>query len=379
MNLKDKHVIVCVISDLVTDQRVHRTSVTLTEENARVTLVGRRLSGSLPLDDRAYRTRRFSLWFEKGPLFYASYNIRLFVYLLSERADIIVANDLDTLPACFLASALKRSKLVYDSHEYFTEVPELVSRPFVKRFWKRIERFIFPKLKNVITVNASIATLYEKEYGIPVGVVRNIPPSFMPESISEKVSWRDKLHLPADKTIFILQGAGINIQRGAEEALEAMQYVKDGILLFVGGGDVVEILKKQTVALNLNEKVRFVPKLRWHELRSLTAMADAGLTLDKDTNVNYRYSLPNKLFDYIHAQIPVIASDLPEVKKIVTGYDIGCIIRTHDPRELAAAMDRIRTSKTEVARWKENLKLAAAELNWETEKKQLLLVFENVR
>ncbi|HAA00815.1 MAG TPA: glycosyltransferase, partial [Flavobacteriales bacterium] len=112
----------------------------------------------------------------------------------------------------------KRIPLVYDTHEYFTEVPELVNRPRVRRIWERIEERIFPKLEHIITVNESIADMYHKKYGKTIHVVRNIPSI---KTGNEKKS-RQELHLPEDKTILIIQGAGINIDRGNEEMVMAM-------------------------------------------------------------------------------------------------------------------------------------------------------------
>src|SRR5436853_2609137 len=116
-------IIVSVVSDLVTDQRVHRTATSLHKKGCDVVLVGRRKKDSADVS-RDYKTVRFRLWWEKGALFYASYNLRLFFFLLFTKSDALVANDLDTLLPNFLISKLKGSKLYYDSHEYFTEVPE---------------------------------------------------------------------------------------------------------------------------------------------------------------------------------------------------------------------------------------------------------------
>src|SRR4051812_41982571 len=137
-----KRVLISVTSDLVTDQRVHRAASTLHAKGIDVTLIGRRKKDSADIS-REYKTVRFNLWWEKGALFYAAYNIRLFFYLLFHRADFLIANDLDTLLPNFLISKLKGKQLFYDSHEYFTEVPELTNRPAIKKIWKSIERFIF--------------------------------------------------------------------------------------------------------------------------------------------------------------------------------------------------------------------------------------------
>jgi glycosyltransferase involved in cell wall biosynthesis len=192
------------------------------------------------------------------------------------------------------------------------------------------------------------------------------------------IKTRKELNLPADKKILLFQGAGINIDRGGEEMLLAMNYLEGVLLLFIGGGDVVATLKKMTTDQHLGEKVRFLPRLPLDELRSYTTVADIGLSLDKDTNINYRYSLPNKIFDYIHAGLPVLSSDLTELKKIVIGYNIGLIAEQHDPVYLAGKVREMLADEKRFDTWKENLKLAAAELCWEKEEGKLLQIFRDV-
>ena len=363
-----KRAIVSVINDLATDQRVHRTAVTLQETGYAVTVVGRRLSGSLEIKDRPYATRRFRLLRNKGPLFYAAFNLRLCWYLLFKRADLLWANDLDTLLPNFLVSKLKGIPLVYDSHEYFTEVPELQHRPAVKKTWLAIERFIFPKLEHVITVNDSIAALYKETYGKDVTVIRNVPFSQEPPAPVD----RKTLGIPPGNSVIIFQGSGINVHRGAEEVLAAMQYVEGATLMFVGGGDVIGKLKSETQRLGFGDRVLFVPRQAPEMLRSYTACADIGLTLDKNTNINYRFSLPNKLFDYIHAGVPVLASNLEEVRNIVETYDVGMIVDSHDPKDLASAIRSMLDDKGRLLKWKENLKIAARQLCWENEKAYMI-------
>ena len=324
MNLKKA--IVCVTNDLTTDQRVRKTCMALMKCGYDVIETGRLLPDSMEFNP-PYTIRRTKLGFNSGALFYAEYNIRLFFYLLFAKVDLIFSNDLDTLPAAFLASRIKRKKLIYDTHEYFTEMPELVGRKRVQAIWKAFERTIFPKLNNIITVNDSIARLYAGEYHKEIHVVRNIPPAFHPE----KIKSRTELGLPEDNMILILQGTGINIDRGAEEIVLAMKYMENIMLLIVGSGDVLTKLKDMVRSEKLEEKVMFRPKMPFEELRQYTMNANLGLALDKDTNLNYRFSLPNKLFDYIHSRIPVLASDLPEIKEIIEKYDIGFFIPNHTP------------------------------------------------
>ena len=370
-----KRVYISVISDLVTDQRVHRTSLALFHKGLDVTLVGRRMKSSLTVDNRAYNVKRFTLLFERGPFFYIFYNIRLFLFLLFRKTDILVANDLDTLPANFFISKIKGAKLYYDSHEYFTGVPELAHRNTTRKIWKLLERWMLPRLKHVYTVNESIADLYRKEYGIDPAIVRNLP---FRQHLSERIKSRAELNLPLDKKLLLFQGAGINIQRGAEEILEAMQYLEDCILVFIGSGDVIHALKKESISLNLSQKVFFFPKMPLSELRQYTVLADMGLSLDKDTNINYRFSLPNKLFDYIQAGVPVLASNLPEIKKVIEKYKIGMLLGSHDPKQIAEVVRDFFNNQERLASWKENLKFAAQELCWENEEEQLLKIFKDV-
>ncbi len=370
-----KKAIVSVINDLSTDQRVHKVCSTLHALGYDVTLVGRKQRKSLPLQERTYKTKRMSLLFEKGPFFYLEYQKRLFWYLLFHKADVLVSNDLDTLLPNFLISKLKGANLVYDSHEIFCEVPELQANPIKKNIWKRLERWIFPKLKHVFTVNDSIARIYSNEYNVPVKVIRNIPP--LANQLKLKPSTKQELGIPQYKKIIVLQGAGINIDRGAEEAVEAMQYVNDAVLMIVGSGDVIGMLQEMVVAMKLQEKVLFVGKVPFEKLLQYTHHADLGLSLDKDTNINYKYSLPNKLFDYIHAGVPVLASSLVEIKQIIDEYKVGDCIQSHEPKHIAEKINSILINEVQLMDWKKNCKIAAEKLNWENEEKLLIEVYSH--
>ena len=369
---KLKRAIVSVTNDLSTDQRVDKVCKTLQKCEFEVVLVGRQKKDSQKLANRSYSTNRLQLLFEKEAIFYAEFNIRLFFYLLFNKSDLLIANDLDTLLPNFLVSKIKRIPLVYDSHEYFCGVPELENNHLAYRVWLRIEKWIFPHLKHVFTVNNSIANLYKKQYNIDVKVVRNIP--LRREKIITKT--KTELGLTDNRKIILLQGAGINVDRGVEELIEAMQWINNALLLIIGGGDVIEDLKLQAVKLNLSNEILFIPKLPFEELFNYTVHADLGLTLDKDTNINYRFSLPNKLFDYINAGIPVLSSNLIEIRNIIETYNIGEILQNHQPKDIAQHINKMLADKLKMLEYKKNTHIAANELSWENEEKELIDVYK---
>ena len=368
-----KRAIVSVINDLVTDQRVHKSCLALQKAGYEVLLVGRKQRKSPPMDERNYGTHRMKLLFEKGPLFYAEYNIRLFFFLLFRRDNLLLSNDLDTILPNYFISRLKGCKMIFDSHEYFTETPELVNRPKVQKVWKRIEGFVVPKLDEMITVCDSIADLFCEKYGVKCHVIRNIPPRKALPPKDDKIA----LGLPTDKHLLVLQGSGINIQRGAEELVQAMQYLDDCFLMIIGGGDVLPVLKELVGQLQIMDRVRFFPRMTYQQMMAYTQLAELGFCLDKDTNLNYRFSLPNKLFDFIQAGVPIVASHLTEIEKIIRQYDLGLFIENHKPETIAAT---IREGLSDTARreqWKQNLVIAAQDLCWENEEQRLLEIYRH--
>lgn len=372
---KRKKAIVSVTNDLYTDQRVDKICLFLEDQGYSVLLVGRNKKNSKALNKRIYKTKRLNLLFEKGSIFYAEYNIRLFLFLIVRRFDILVANDLDTLLGNYTASKFKPfSKLVYDTHEYFTEVPELIHRKKIKQIWEGIEGWIFPKLSTIYTVNDSIAKLYAEKYKKEIKVVRNISNTWTPSNLLSK----KELGIPEDKKIIIIQGAGINIDRGAEEAVDAMKNIENAVLLIVGDGDVVPQLKKFVLENNLTSKVLFFEKRPYNEMMNFTYYADLGLTLDKPTNLNYRFSLPNKLFDYIHAETPILSTDLKEITNIVNKYEVGEIIQELSPENLALKINSLLFNEELLIKYKSNCIAAKKELNWEVETEVLKEIYPKV-
>ena len=382
--MKQRRIILSVTNDLVTDQRVHRSCTALSEAGYDVTLVGRRLPDSVPIE-RPYKTVRMRLLFRKKAVFYAEYNLRLFLRLLFSPTDAFYANDTDSLPANYLAAVLRRKPLFFDAHEMFPEVPELVGRPRVKRFWTRIEDRIFPRLirphRAAVTVCQSIADIYRKRYGLNMRVVRNVPMSFPKynDAASQILA-----SLPQDKRILLYQGA-VNVGRGIEWIMAAMPYLPECHLVIAGVGDTYLQLKAEAAKQGL-KNVTFLGRVEPATLHGLTATASLGLSLLENRGLNYYYSLPNRIADFVQSEVPVLATDFPEIRRVVKTYGIGTLVEPApfdvatphstppDPQRMAQI---IRDTLVE---WDalnpderhHRFALAAADLTWENDKKTLL-------
>lgn len=363
-----KKVSLSVINDLVTDNRVHKVATSLQNMGFEPILIGRVLPES-QLIERVYPTHRMKLIFRKGPLFYLEFNLRLLIFLLKSDIDVLVANDLDTLAANYLASRIKRKPLVYDSHEYYTEVPELIGRPVVKSIWTWLEKRLVPKVNAAYTVCDSIAEVYHDLYKVDFKVVRNLPVCLTVEKLEnpEKSTIKPK--------IILYQGA-LNLGRGIEATIRSMQYIDGAELWLAGDGDLTVQLEHLVEELKLEAKVKFLGRLPISKLSEITRLADLGISLEEDLGLNYRFALPNKLFDYIQAGVPVLVSNLPEMRRIVEHYQIGTIAETHQRKELAEKIKSVLFDVEKNSLWKENLKLAAKELCWENEEAILQEIYK---
>ena len=362
-----KTIHITVINDLVSDQRVHRTALTLINHGFRVVAIGRKLQQSSSLDHRPYLVKRFRLPVNKGPFFYALYNVYLFFYLLFRKTNGILANDLDTLAAAFLVAKIRHKTLVYDSHEYFTQVPELVDRPGTRKIWERIEALFLPHIKFAYTVSPSIAEAYNKQYGIPMKVVRNLP---------EKQNWKQPSKKPLSfpgKQIILYQGA-INKGRGLENMILAMHRLDMAVFIIIGTGDLIDEMKKLVEKEQLTKKVIFTGRIQPEDLPAYTRCADLGVSLEDDLGLNYRFALPNKIFDYIQAHVPVLVSPLPEMKKIVNKYQVGKVLTDNHPDTIASTIEQLFSGNT-LQHFQPFLEKAADVLCWENEQQILLDIF----
>lgn len=367
-----KRIIISVINDIHTDVRVRKISEFLTENGFDILLSGIK-SDFMPTKSENLNTRYQKRIFKSGALFYLEYNIRLFFYLIfSKNVDVFWSNDLDTLTANALASIIRRKPLIYDSHELFTELPELQNRKFVKRIWQLAEKLFIKRVKSMITVCDSIASYYNNKYGIKPIIIRNIPKK---RNLSAK-DFRKELGLPLNKKIIIYQGA-VNIGRGIEELVEGIKLIDNIHLIIAGAGDISNQIAKKVFELEIQDSITLTGRLPYSEMLKYTSCADLGVSLEKNLGLNYYYALPNKLFDYIQMQIPVLVSRLPEMEKIVNKYRVGDFIVNHKPQHIA---DKI----TELLQKPHNyyssaLKTAANQLTWENESVKLNSILNDLQ
>ena len=365
-----KRIYISVINDLVTDQRVHRVASLLADREMKVTCIGRKLSYSADPEIDRVRTRRFRMLFTRGPFFYASFNVRLFFTLLFVRnPSLFIANDLDTLPANFMASRIRKVPLIYDSHEFFTQVPELINRKSAQAVWKWIEHRYLPRLQHAVTVSYSIAVIYRRLHGTKFRVVRNVPARKVP------VGGDEIRKAYGGKSLIIYQGA-LNMGRGLELMIETMQCVEGAVFIIAGTGDIEDKLKHLVEEKEVADKVEFRGRMSPGELFRLTCAADLGISLEEDLGLNYRYALPNKLFDYIQCRVPVLCSALPEMSKVVESYGIGVVVRDRDPIRMAGTV-RYMLKERSAGAWREALEKAAGELSWEKESEEYLRMLED--
>ncbi len=368
-----KRVKVSVSNDIATDRRVFKFSTLLSESGVDVTVIGRKLPGSLPLNKLPFKCVRFNMFFKSSPLFYAFLNIRLFFYLLFSRFDVLIANDLDTLPANYLVSIIRRKKLIYDSHEYFTGVPELADRHFVRWVWKSIERAIAPSLKYIITVSDSIADLYREEYNSDVTVIRNVS-----ERYNGPVMSRQQIGVGEDNLLLVLQGSGINMGTGGTDLIEAISKIDNVHLLIIGGGDMLKALKIKVQNCGYPEKFTFLPLMPWERMMSYTRAADVGVGLFKAGYINLDFCLPNKLFEYLSAGIAVLVNELKEIKIVVEKYNCGIIINDINVAEIEKAIIYLKENPVELKNLKLNSEKAFEELNWDTESGKFIALLARI-
>lgn len=358
-----KKIITSAFSNLYTDQRIEKVCRTLYENGYQVELIGNDWKGAEEMN-RPYLFSRIHLASKSLKTAYFEFNWKLYQQL-KKKADsntILHANDLDALLPNYLIAKKLNIPLVFDSHEIFSEMPAVQGK-MSQKLWRYLEKKIIPELTFMITASGSYAKWFQKKYGTRPVVVQNAP---------RKMEFTMKIPDNNPK-IFLYQGA-INPFRGIDKAILAMNHLEGVVFKIAGEGPRKKEYEDLVFKEKLQHKVQFLGKLKPDDLRGITLTADVGMSIEENGGESYLYSLPNKVLDCIQSRVPLVLADLPEMQNIKNQYDVGEIIKDHQPESIAVAIRTILDKGRES--YQKELERASKELCWENEEVKLLNVFE---
>ena len=296
---------------------------------------------------------------------YVEYNIRLLFYLLFKKMDCISAIDLDTILPCYIISRLKKIQRVYDAHELFCEMKEIVTRPGIYKIWKAVEKFTVPKFRHGYTVNDYIANEFERMYGCRYEVIRNITLLREPG-------------LNNTKEKFILYQGAVNEGRSFETLIPAMKLV-DCRLIICGDGNFMQQAKQLVLNNNLQDRVIFKGKLPPGELRKITEQAYIGITLFENKGLSNYYSLANRFFDYMHAGTPQICVRYPVYEEINNKFRVALLTDDTSSEIIAAHLNNLLSNEVLYRELMENCRKARLHYNWQQEEKKLIEFYKRLK
>lgn len=309
-----------------------------------------------------------------GKLPFLTFYLRAFPLVVGLKGEAFHCQDLFSLPVAYIGAKLSGAWLIYDVHEYYIGTPALADRSLERAVWGAVERAFVRRADAVVTVCGSIADVLAKRYGISRPyVVRNLPEL---RRVPRNDSLRRWLRVPEAEPILLYQGV-LQRGRGLLVAVEALRKLERGVLVLLGDGEMREEVEGYVKRTGMDERV-FMPG--WVPLEKLpiyTASADVGLCLVENFGYSYYLSLPNKLFQYIMAGIPVLASDFPEMGRMVRETGTGLVADPSDPEDVA---DKARRLLEDISLWRrcsENARKAAEVYNWEVEKAKLYEIYHH--
>lgn len=312
----------------------------------------------------SFQTKLLNCTFKKGLLFYFEFNIRLLLFLLKTNTKIISAVDADTLLACTVAAICKQTKLVFDAHEYFTEVPELVNKPFVKFIWQSIQQACINRVNAAYTVSPSLAQIFTSQYGLTFSTIYNMP-----------IRQQNQLLTQHKKPIILYQG-DINPGRGIEETLVAITNLEVEFWI-IGDGPLKEEINNFVNAQNLEHKVKLFGKILPTELVSYTKQAFVGINILSPNGLSYQYSLANKFFDYVQAHIPVICADFVEYQNLNKQYQVALLCQNNS-NQIYNAINTLLHNEAMYQNLVSNCVVAAKEWHWQRQENLLIPIYKKL-
>jgi glycosyltransferase involved in cell wall biosynthesis len=361
---RPKRIVLTVTSDPAYDQRMIRICTSLQAGGYDVLLIGRLRPNSKELPERTFRQKRIRQRIDRGKAFYALYNLKLFFILLFARADVFCAIDLDTILPVFYASRLRRKPRVYDAHELFTEMEEVVTRPSTHKMWLAIERHTVPRFPHGYTVNESYVREYNRMYGVNYEIVRN-------------ATLLKPLTIPAKPERIILYQGAVNHGRCFPELIAAMEHV-DAKLVICGEGNFYLEAQALVKQLGLESRITFKGYVPPEALRDYTLNAYIGITLFVATSRSNELSLANRFFDYMHAGVPQLAMNYPEYATINAQFEVASLLDQVTPQSVAEALNGLLTDDTPYAHMQSECLKAREVYCWQREEERLLSVYARI-
>ena len=299
--------------------------------------------------------------------------------LLKQEPSICHAHDLNGLIAIFLGSRLTNSKIVYDSHE-FEIGRQLYNQE--KKNWRRymkawMEKWLIHRTENVITVSNTIASELARINHIPKPlVVRNVPKFFeFPTAglLRSAAGWGE------DCPIILYQG-GLVKGRGIEYLMQGVAKVPEVYLAILGDGPMERNIASLAKDLAIENRLYKPGKVALNSLLEYTRDGTIGTCLYENTCLNNYYSLPNKLFEYLMAGVPVLASDFPDLRQVTLGAEAGCVVDPSNPQEIADTLRTMLSDRAKLAEMAANARRVALEsYNWEKESQKLLALYNEIQ
>lgn len=287
------------------------------------------------------------------------------------KVDAWHCNDYEAFVIGVLAKITRpRLKLIYDCHEL--ESHRNGKGAFMRLAIRTIEKLFISWTELVITVSPSIQEFYKRKYNLPfVALVRNLPNEMQ---ISHSNILREKLGLKNDQMVFLYQGM-LGKGRGIEVLLNAFEArnSKDAVIVFMGFGALKEQIEDYS---SRNENIFFIPAVSYSEIPMYTGSADVGVNSVEPTCLSYKYSLPNKLFEYIQSEIPVITNPLPDCAALVNEYKVGRVIPVWNAEAINEVVNDVL--KEDLSVYQPYLKSAKKILNWEVEEQVLISAYKSI-
>lgn len=359
-------IITCTVTnDLNFDQRMIRICTSLQQAGYQVRLVGRKKKNSKPLEEKAFTQKRLPCFFQKGKLFYIEYNLRLFLYLLFVKSDVFCAIDLDTILPNLWVSKLRSKLRVYDAHELFCEMEEIVSRPIIHKIWKGIEKYAVPQFQHGYTIGDCYAKEFANAYQVHYEVIRNA--TVLKPFDPKKKSTKD----------YILYQGAVNEGRSFETLIPAMKEVNCKLIV-CGEGNFFDQAKDLVLQHGLSDKISFMGYVEPSRLQHYTENALIGITLFTNAGKSNFLSMANRFFDYMHHAVPQLCVNFPEYKKVNATFEIACLIDDTSSLTISTALNNLLNNPTALAAMRENCLKAREVYCWQQEAKKLVSFYRQL-